>query len=225
MGSSSNCARAAIDTAAKAFPDPGLKYHSRCRACPYDRLGAWECRTTGGLAFAAASDAGFPCIRQNQELIRQRLADLAGRCRPLDLTKPVAKQEMGEGPPDILRRARGIVLRKVVDGNAGGLACRPVAKKLIPQCPGVIFQVIEHIDRAILAVLDEAQPGIGGVRQNGQARTSRQIGGPHLRVPRHRNRKTAPQSPRAGRSRCGTRGEDRCRTALPAADAWARLRK
>lgn len=74
------------------------------------------------------------------------------------------------------------MVRKIVGGDLDGRAGQPVAKKFLSQGFGIVLQMVEHVDRAIFAIFNEAQSGIRRMRKYGQSRQRTQIGGAHLRV-------------------------------------------
>src|ERR1041385_3400432 len=75
-----------------------------------------------------------------------------------DGTEPIRKEKLTIAPPGISGRALWIIFGEVVAGNPNGFPGLAVAPEFIGQSVGVVFDVVEHVDSAATAILDQAQP-------------------------------------------------------------------
>src|SRR5689334_6055181 len=108
---------------------------------------------------------GLRGVLANQHRRRSDLVNVEWRGL-VKLVDPVAEQQMGVAAPAVFRLAARIVLRKIMVWRRDWLAGRHVAKILIGKGARVVLDVIEHMQRAMRGIVQQAKSGLIGFHQD-----------------------------------------------------------
>ncbi|MPL90534.1 hypothetical protein SDC9_36586 [bioreactor metagenome] len=95
------------------------------------------------------------------------LRQIVGRVL-IDLVDPVAVKQMRMAAPAVQRHLRRVVVGVVVPRYVDRLAGRDVAVIFFLQCAAVVFEVVEDVERAMCAILDQTGAGLVRGDQRGQ---------------------------------------------------------
>ncbi len=93
--------------------------------------------------------------------MNDRLVTDAWPRRSADFPEPIGNQEMTEGAPAVRRHRAGIVAGEIISRQADRLASHAVALEFLAQRSGIVFQMIEHVDRAAGAICHQAESRFG----------------------------------------------------------------
>src|SRR4029077_97575 len=103
--------------------------------------------------------------------------------------------------PAVFRLAGWVVLRKVVAGRRDGLARRDVAEILVGERTRVVLDMIEHVQRAMRGIVQQAQSGLIRLHPGLEPACWRNVLAAYLSPARDRNREVVREAAQVGRSR------------------------
>ncbi len=93
-------------------------------------------------------------------------------------------------PPPVLRQARWVVVGEVVDRQLDRPACRDVALILLLERRRIVFEMVDHVERPMIRVLDQTGPGRLRSDQRPELRMPREIPGTEFRPAAYRHHET-----------------------------------
>ncbi len=103
--------------------------------------------------------------------------------------------------PAVLRRQGRIVVREVVVRLLDRRAGLHVAEILVGKRRRIVFHMVEHVEPVAGLLMHEADPHLGRIHQDFEARHLFEIGAAHLGPARHRDREIVGESPEIRRGR------------------------
>jgi len=103
--------------------------------------------------------------------------------------------------PAVLGRVLRIVVRKIIVGRADRLARFEVPKVLVAERARVVLDVIEHMQRAVRRIVEQAQPGFVRLHQHLKPAVRRDVDAPDLGPAGYRDREIIGEAAQVGRGR------------------------
>src|SRR3954464_2879423 len=171
----------------------------------------WADNVTAGPFVQSGQGEAGPAAEQEHAGLRGVLAHQSRR-RPdlfhvewrglVKLIDPVAEQQVCVAAPAVFRLTGRVVLRKIVAWRRDRFARRDVTKILVGERTRVVLDVIEHMQRAMRGIVQQAKPGLIRLHQNLQSAPWRNVFPVHIGPARDGHREVVRKAAQVRRRRC-----------------------